>query len=105
MVDGSFDYMQLNKSPNVLESVRICFQKGYSANPSFKANISNISSKYHVMLIRFYSLGLKTSHSEFQLLEHKRVRIQSLIKAVELDLEKKIGLPSGQKAWVRCTLS
>jgi hypothetical protein len=26
-------------------------------------------------------------------------RIQSLMKAVELDLEKKIGLPSGQKAW------
>jgi predicted oxidoreductase len=25
-------------------------------------------------------------------------RIQSLMKAVELDLEKKIGLPSGQKA-------
>jgi hypothetical protein len=27
---------------NVLESVRICFQKGYSANPSFK-QICNIS--------------------------------------------------------------
>jgi predicted oxidoreductase len=35
MVDGSFDYMQLNKIRPVLESVRICFQKGYSANPSF----------------------------------------------------------------------
>jgi hypothetical protein len=32
------------------------------------------------------------------------VRIQSLIKAVELDLEKKIGLPSGQKAWVKMYL-
>jgi predicted oxidoreductase len=31
-------------------------------------------------------------------------RIQSLIKAVELDLEKKIGLPSGQKAWVKMYL-
>jgi predicted oxidoreductase len=32
-------------------------------------------------------------------------RIQSLIKAVELDLEKKIGLPSGQKAWVKMYLN
>jgi predicted oxidoreductase len=30
-------------------------------------------------------------------------RIQSLMKAVE-DLEKKIGLPSGQKAWVKMYL-
>jgi hypothetical protein len=32
-------------------------------------------------------------------------RIQSLMKAVELDLEKKIGLPSGQKAWEKMCLN
>jgi predicted oxidoreductase len=45
MVDGSFDYMQLNKI-RPMSWLGFVF-KGYSANPSFKTNISNISSKYH----------------------------------------------------------
>jgi predicted oxidoreductase len=48
MVDGSFDYMQLNNSPNVLESVRICFQKGYSANHRLQQILATLVSKYHV---------------------------------------------------------
>jgi hypothetical protein len=50
-------------------------------------------------------LGFKTSRqSDSYCWNGKRARIQSLIKAVELDLEKKIGLPSGQKAWVKMYL-
>jgi predicted oxidoreductase len=58
-----------------------------------------------LVLIRFYSC-LKHPAKVIPIAGTvNATRIQSLIKAVELDLEKKIGLPSGQKAWGRCTLN
>jgi predicted oxidoreductase len=48
----------------------------------------------------FYFLGFKHPAKVIPIAGTVNVaRIQSLMKAVELDLEKKIGLPSGQKAW------
>jgi hypothetical protein len=53
----------------------------------------------------FTLLGFKTSCKVIPIAGTVNVtRIQSLIKAVELDLEKKIGLPSGRHGW-RCTLN
>jgi predicted oxidoreductase len=43
MVDGSFDYMQLNKIRPMSWNPLDLFSERYSANPSFKKNISNIS--------------------------------------------------------------
>jgi predicted oxidoreductase len=73
-----------------LESVRICFQKGYSANPSQQI-LATLVSKYHV--------GADTILLSWVLKHPAKVipiagtvnatRIQSLIKAVELDLEKR----------------
>jgi predicted oxidoreductase len=58
-----------------------------------------------LVLIRFYSLGIKNIQVIPIAGTVNATRIQSLIKAVELDLEKKIGLPSGQKAWVKMYLN
>jgi predicted oxidoreductase len=57
-----------------------------------------------LVLIRFYSLGIHPAKVIPIAGTVNATRIQSLIKAVELDLEKKIGLPSGQKAWVKMYL-
>jgi predicted oxidoreductase len=56
MVDGSFDYMQLNKirpmSWNPLD-----FQKDIPQTHRLKKILATLVSKYHLVLIRFYSLG------------------------------------------------
>jgi hypothetical protein len=46
MVDGSFDYMQLNKLPNVLESVRFVFRKDIPQTHRLKQILATLVSKY-----------------------------------------------------------
>jgi predicted oxidoreductase len=104
MVDGSFDYMQLNKiRPMSWNPLGFVFRKDIPQTHRLN-KYATLVSKYHV--------GADTILLSW-VLKHPKViiagtvnvsRIQSLIKAVELDLEKKIGLPSGQKAWVKMYL-
>jgi predicted oxidoreductase len=80
-----------------LESVRICFQKGYSANPSFK-QILTLVSKYHVGADTILlSWVLKHPAKVIPIGTVNATRIQSLIKAVELDLEKRLVCHLGRK--------
>jgi hypothetical protein len=84
-----------------LESVRICFQKRYSANHRLQQILATLVSKYHVGA-DFTLLGLK--HPGDSYCWNGKRNQNTIVKAVELDLEKKIGLPSGQKAWVKMYL-
>jgi predicted oxidoreductase len=80
-----------------LESVRICFQKGYSANPSQQI-LATLVSKYHVGADTILlSWVLKHPAKVIPIAGTNATRIQSLIKAVELDLEKRLFCHLGRK--------
>jgi predicted oxidoreductase len=84
-----------------LESVRFVFRKDIPQT-HLQQILATLVSKYHVGADTILLSWVKHPAKVIPIAGTVN-RIQSLIKAVELDLEKKIGLPS-QKAWVKMYL-
>jgi predicted oxidoreductase len=88
-----------------LESVRFVFRKDIPQTHRLQQILATLVSKYHVGADTILLFGIKHPAKVIPIAGTvNATRIQSLMKAVELDLEKKIGLPSGQKAWVKMYL-
>ncbi|MFT4669253.1 MAG: putative oxidoreductase [Ulvibacter sp.] len=91
MVDGSFDYMQLNQiRPMSWNPLGFVFKKDIPQTHRLKQILATLSSKYHVDTDTILlSWVLKHPAKVIPIAGTVNVsRIQSLMKAVELDLEK-----------------
>ena len=91
MVDGSFDYMQLNQiRPMSWNPLGFVFKKDIPQTHRLKQILATLSSKYHVDTDTILlSWVLKHPAKVIPIAGTVSVsRIQSLMKAVELDLEK-----------------
>jgi predicted oxidoreductase len=89
MLDGSFDYMQMHSiRPMSWNPLGCIFRKDIPQTHRLK-NLATLVSKYHLGSTRFCFPGFETSSKSNSDCRNVNVaRIQSLMKAVDLELEK-----------------